>query len=52
MWIEDEEQIGREFVQYFDDLFISSKPRIKGELIDAIQPKVSNMMNASLNRDF
>lgn len=52
MWIEDEEQIGHEFVRYFDGLFTSSTPRIEGEPIDAMQPKVSNRMNALLNREF
>ena len=52
VWIEDEEQIGHEFIQYFTDLFSSSEPQVKGELIEAIQPKVSDRMNASLIRDF
>ncbi|XP_050281196.1 uncharacterized protein LOC126722089 [Quercus robur] len=52
VWIEDEEQIGHEFVQYFAGLFTSSNPRIEGELIDAIQPKVLDRMNASLIREF
>lgn len=52
MWIEDEDQIGQAFVQYFDDLFTSLKPRIERELMDAIQSKVSNRMNATLIREF
>lgn len=30
VWIEDEEQIGHEFIQYFTDLFSSSEPRLRG----------------------
>ena len=52
MWIEDEEHIGHEFVQYFAGLFTFSDPQIEGELIDAIQPKESDRMNASLIREF
>lgn len=52
VWIEDEKQIGRVFIQYFGDLFTSSEPRIEEELIDAIQPKVLDKMNALLIREF
>ena len=52
VWIEDEEQIGHEFIQYFTDLFSSSESQVEGELIEAIQPKVTDRMNASLIRDF
>ena len=40
------------FVQYFDELFTTSEPRIERKLIDAVQPKVSDKMNALLNREF
>ena len=52
MWHEDLEQVGQIFVDYFDQLFSTSQPRMERELLNAILPKVSERRNATLTKDF
>ena len=40
VWQEDADQIGQTFVDYFEQLFFSSRPRVESELIDAVHSKV------------
>ena len=39
-------------MDYFDQLFSSSQPRVERELLDAITSKVSEGRNATLTKDF
>ena len=52
MWHDDMEQVGQIFVDYFDQLFTTSRPRVAGELIDVVHAKVTDRMNFSLTRAF
>nr|POE83547.1 hypothetical protein CFP56_48278 [Quercus suber] len=52
VWYEDLEQVGLVFVDYFDQLFTTSRPRVERELLDAIQTKVTERRNASLIKEF
>ena len=45
VWQEDEEIMGRTFVEYFTQLFTSSQPEVRIELIKAIPVKVTDRMN-------
>ena len=47
-WQEDELKIEEVAVAYFDKLFTSSKPDDFSEILHAVQPKVTNAMNADL----
>ena len=47
-WQEDEEVIGRIFVEYFEQLFTSSQSNVNAELIEAIHTKVTYRMNSRL----
>ena len=40
------------FVDYFEQLFSSSWPRVEPELIDAVHSKVIDRMNSILTQDF
>ena len=51
-WKEDEEQVGRTFVEYFEKLFASSHPIISEELIDVVPTKVTDRMNSILLQEF
>ena len=51
-WQEDEGEIGRIFVEYFENLFTSSQPVVNAELIGALQTKVTDRMNAKLLQEF
>ena len=51
-WQEDEEMIGRTFVEYFENLFTTSQPEVSAELLDAIQTKVTDKMNTRLLQEF
>ena len=51
-WIEDGDQIGQKFVSYFEELFTTSWPKVEQEMLDAIQPKVTERMNSTLTQDF
>ena len=52
IWQEDEEQVGRTFLDYFEQLFTSSWLAMEEELLEAIHAKVTDRMNASLLRTF
>ena len=52
MWHDDMEQVGQIFMGYFDQLFTTSRPKVVGELIDALHAKVTDRMNYSLIQDF
>ena len=51
-WLEDVDQIGQTFVSYFKELFTTSRPKVKQEMIDAIHSKVTERMNSTLTQDF
>ena len=40
--------IGRTFAEYFENLFTTSQPKVSAELLDAIQTKVTDRINARL----
>ena len=48
VWQEDEEIMGRTFVEYFTQLFTSSQAGVSTKLIKAIQVKVTDRMNIVL----
>ena len=52
IWKQDKEQIGRIFIEYYEQLFTSSQPQLEVELLEAIHTKVTDRMNASLLRSF
>ena len=52
VWYEDMEQVGQTFVDYFDQLFTTSRPRVERELLDAIHTKVTEKRNATLIKEF
>ena len=39
-WQEEEEQIGKTFINYYEKLFSSSHPVVNAELLEAVQPKL------------
>ena len=51
-WQEEEEQIGRTFIDYYEQLFSCSHPAVSAKLLDAIQPKVTDEMNLALLQAF
>ncbi|XP_030959107.1 uncharacterized protein LOC115981058 [Quercus lobata] len=52
VWQEDEEIMGRTFVEYFTQLFTSSQVEVSIELIEAIQVKATDRMNTLLLQEF
>ena len=52
VWQEDEEIMGRTFVEYFTQLFTSSQAGVSTKLIEAIQVKVTDRMNIVLLQEF
>lgn len=52
VWQDDMEQVGQIFVDYFDQLFTTSRLRVEQELIDAILAKVIQRMNSALIKEF
>ena len=52
VWQEDEELIGKTFVEYYENLFTSSRLAISRELLDAIHTKVTARMNVVLLQEF
>ncbi|KAK9995768.1 hypothetical protein SO802_020454 [Lithocarpus litseifolius] len=52
IWQEDGKEIERVFVDYYSELFTSSNPSNFEDIVNAIQPKVSEDMNASLIKEF
>ena len=51
-WQSEDEGIAKSFVDYFGSLFTTSNPVVSEELIQAIQRKVTDPMNALLTRNF
>ncbi|XP_075659272.1 uncharacterized protein LOC142629188 [Castanea sativa] len=51
-WQEDEGEIGRTFVEYFENLFTSSQPVVSTKLLEALHTKVTDRMNARLLQTF
>lgn len=51
-WQEDEKEIERVFVDFYTDLFTSSNPSNFVDIVDAVQPKVTDAMNAYLTKEF
>ena len=52
VWPEEEDEIKRVFVKYYSELFSSSNPTDFTEILEAIQPKVSQQMNEQLIKEF
>ena len=52
VWQVDQEEIEKVFIEYYSDLFTSSKPSKFAEIVEAMQPKVTQSMNAMLVREF
>lgn len=52
VWQEDEKEIERVFMDFYTDLFTSSNPSNFVDIVDAVQPKVTNAMNAYLTKKF
>lgn len=52
VWQEDEKEIERVFVDFYMDLFTSSNPSNFVDIVDAVQPKVTDAMNAYLTKEF
>ncbi|KAL0009325.1 hypothetical protein SO802_010827 [Lithocarpus litseifolius] len=52
IWREDGKEIERVFVDYYSELSTSSNPSNFEDIVNAIQPKVSEDMNASLIKEF
>ena len=48
VWQEDADQIGQTFVDYFEQLFSTLRPRVEPELIDVVHSKVTDRMNSTL----
>ena len=51
-WQEDMRKVEEIVVNYYSNLFSSSNPSELTELIEAVEPKVSQDMNNMLTRDF
>ena len=51
-WQEDEAKIADVFVKYYSDLFTSPQPTEFDEVLNAVQPKVSEIMNGMLTAEF
>lgn len=52
VWQEDENVVEMIFKDYYLQLFASSNPTKFTNLLEAIQPKVTDSMNSSLQRKF
>ena len=52
VWQVDHEEIEKVFIEYYLDLFTSSEPSEFAEIVEAVQPKVTQSMNAMLIREF
>ena len=52
VWQVDQEEIEKVFIEYYSDLFTSSKPSKFAKIVEAMQPKVTQSMNAMLVREF
>ena len=49
---QDDEVMGEMVVDYYKDLFTSSNPTEFSEILEAMQPKVTPIMNQKLIMDF
>ncbi|XP_075665228.1 uncharacterized protein LOC142634864 [Castanea sativa] len=52
VWREDGREIEEVFVDYYSGLFSSSNPSDFAEIVNAVQPKVNDDMNARLIKEF
>lgn len=52
VWQKDDSKIEKCFVDYYTELFTSSNPVDFSEIIEVVQPKVSQEMNSRLLREF
>ena len=52
IWVEEESRIGDMLVQYFSNLFTSSKPSNLDSVLEGVCPVVDEEMNEVLNRPF
>ena len=52
MWQVDQEEVEKAFIEYYSDLFTSSEPSEFAEIVESMQPKVIQSMNAMLVREF
>ena len=52
VWVDDEQQMGSVLEQYFNSLFTSSNPSGFEEILDGIQPAMTNEAASYLVRDF
>ena len=51
-WHEEDEKVEEVVVAYYNELFTTSQPTEFSEMIQAVQPKVTSLMNQALTRDF
>ena len=52
VWKDDESVVEMIFKDYYLELFVSSNPNEFTDLLEAVQPKVTESMNSSLLREF
>ena len=52
VWQDDESVVEMIFKDYYLELFVSSNPNEFTDLLEAVQPKVTESMNSSLLREF
>ena len=52
VWQDDESVVEMIFKDYYLELFVSSNPNEFTNLLEAVQPKVTESMNSSLLREF
>ena len=52
VWQDDESVVEMIFKDYYSELFASSNPNEFTNLLEVVQPKVTESMNSSLLRDF
>ena len=52
VWHEEKHKVGEIVVNYYKDLFCSNQPTEFTEILNAVQPKVSDDMNKMLNLTF
>ena len=52
VWQDDERVVEMIFKDYYLELFVSNNPNEFTDLLEVVQPKVTESMNSSLLRDF
>ena len=52
VWQDDESVVEMIFKDYYLELFVSNNPNEFTDLLEAVQPKVTESMNSSLLREF